>query len=132
MFDLAKLQTFLQDAESPSFSEAARRLHLSRPTFSRHIQRLESELGIELFIRYGHDHKLTEAGPLLLPLASKLIREAVEIQQLTSSFQDQIVGHIRIACSESIVNTVEAGFGVSFVSRLAAAGALERRAVIEV
>jgi DNA-binding transcriptional LysR family regulator len=99
MFDLAKLQAFVQAAESPSFSEAARRLHLSQPTLSRHIQRLESELGAELFIRTGHELKLTEAGRLLLPLARKLIREAVEIQQLTGSFQDKIVGHIRIACS---------------------------------
>jgi DNA-binding transcriptional LysR family regulator len=99
MFDLAKLQAFLLAAESPSFSEAARRLHLSQPTLSRHIQRLESELGAELFIRSGHELKLTEAGRLLRPLARKLIREAVEIQQLTGSFQDQIVGHIRIACS---------------------------------
>jgi DNA-binding transcriptional LysR family regulator len=99
MFDLAKLQAFVQATESPSFSEAARRLHLSQPTLSRHIQRLESELGAELFIRTGHELKLTEAGRLLLPLARKLIREAVEIQQLTGSFQDKIVGHIRIACS---------------------------------
>ncbi len=99
MFDLAKLQTFLQAAESPSFSEAARRLHLSQPTLSRHIQRLEGELGVELFTRSSHDLKLTEAGRLLLPQARKLIREAVEIQQLTGSFQDKIVGHIRIACS---------------------------------
>jgi DNA-binding transcriptional LysR family regulator len=99
MFDLTKLQTFLQAAESLSFSEAARRLHLSQPTLSRHIQRLEGELGAELFTRSGHDLKLTEAGRLLLPQARKLLREAVEIQQLLDSFQDKIVGHIRIACS---------------------------------
>jgi len=99
MFDLAKLQAFRQAAESLNFSEAARRLHLSQPTLSRHIQRLERELGVELFTRSEHDLKLTEAGRLLLPQARKLIREAVEIQQLMDSFQDQIVGHIRIACS---------------------------------
>jgi DNA-binding transcriptional LysR family regulator len=99
MFDLAKLQAFLQAAEGLNFSEAARRLHLSQPTLSRHIQRLERELGVELFTRSERDLKLTEAGRLLLPQARKLIREAVEIQQLMDSFQDKIVGHIRIACS---------------------------------
>jgi len=99
MFDLAKLHAFLQAAESLSFSEAARHLHLSQPTISHHIKTLEGELGVELFTRSGHDLKLTEAGRLLLPLARKLIREAIEIQQLMDSFQDKIVGHIRIACS---------------------------------
>jgi DNA-binding transcriptional LysR family regulator len=99
MFDLAKLQTFLPAAESLSFSEAARCLYLSQPTISHHIKTLEGEMGVELFTRSGHDLKLTEAGRLQLPLARKLIREAVEIQQLMDSFQDKIVGHIRIACS---------------------------------
>jgi DNA-binding transcriptional LysR family regulator len=105
MFDLAKLQAFVQATESPSFSEAARRLHLSQPTLSRHIQQLESELGAELFIRTGHELKLTEAGRLLLPLARKLIREAVEIQQLTGSFQDKIVGHIRSHAAQQPAST---------------------------
>ncbi len=99
MFDLAKLQTFLQAAESLSFSEAARKLHLSQPTVSHHIKTLEGEMGVELFVRTGHDLKLTEAGQLLLPLARKMIREAIEAQQLMDSFQEQIVGHIHIACS---------------------------------
>ncbi len=99
MFDLTKIQAFLQAAESLNFSEAARHLHLSQSTLSRHIKRLEDELGVDLFTRSGHDLKLTEAGRLLLPLTRKLIREAIEIQQLMDSFQDKIVGHIRIACS---------------------------------
>lgn len=99
MFDLTKLQTFLQVAETLSFSEVARTLHLSQPTISHHIKTLENDLGVELFARSGHDLKLTEAGHLLLPLARKLIREAGEAQQLMDTYHTQIAGRIRIACS---------------------------------
>ena len=39
---------------------------------------------------------------------------------------------IELGNAEAIVRTVEAGFGISFVSRISAAGALERRSIVEV
>ncbi len=99
MIDLTKLQAFLYAAESLSFSEAAKQLHLTQPTISHHIKSLEQELGVELFIRSGSGPRLTDAGRLLLPQASKLIREANAVEQMMDSLQEKIVGQIQIACS---------------------------------
>jgi DNA-binding transcriptional LysR family regulator len=99
MIDLLKLEAFLHAAETLSFSEAARQMHLSQPTISHHIRRLENEFGVELFDRTGPGLHLTEAGHLLLPWAGKLIRESIEMQEMMASLQDKIVGHLRIACS---------------------------------
>ena len=41
MIDLLRLQTFLHAAESLSFSEAARQMHLTQPTVSHHLRKLE-------------------------------------------------------------------------------------------
>jgi DNA-binding transcriptional LysR family regulator len=74
-------------------------LHLTQPTVSHHINNLEKTLGVELFARSGHTLKLTEAGRLLLPFAHKLVHQAGEVQEMMSSLQERIVGHLRIACS---------------------------------
>jgi DNA-binding transcriptional LysR family regulator len=99
MIDLTKLQAFLYAAESLSFSEAAKQLHLSQPTISHHIKTLEQDLGVELFVRIGSGLKLTDAGRLLMSQASKLLREANAVEQMIDSLQEKIVGQIRIACS---------------------------------
>lgn len=99
MADLIKLKSFLHAAENLSFSEAAKYLHLTQPTISHHINTLEREFGVELFVRAGHNLKLTEAGRLLLPWAHKLIRQTVEMEEMMASLQQKVVGHLRLACS---------------------------------
>lgn len=99
MLDLTRLLAFIYSAENLSFSEAAKQLHLTQPTISHHIKSLEQTLGVELFIRTGRTLKLTEAGRALLPYAHKLIHQAGEVQDMMVSLQQNIVGHLRIACS---------------------------------
>lgn len=99
MIDLTKLQVFIYAAETLSFSEAAKRLHLTQPTISHHIKVLERDLGVVLFERSGSGLHLTEAGRLLLPWAHKLIRQSIDVQDMMASLQEKIVGHLRIACS---------------------------------
>jgi DNA-binding transcriptional LysR family regulator len=97
--EYSRIEAFLFAAESSSFSEAAKRLHLTQPTISHHIQMLERELGVTLFERSSSGHHLTEAGQLLLPWARRLMRETMQMQEMMSSIQENIVGHLRIACS---------------------------------
>jgi DNA-binding transcriptional LysR family regulator len=99
MIELSRLEAFVSAAESTSFSEAAKRLHLTQPTISHHIQMLERELGVTLFQRSSSGPHLTEAGRLLLPWARRLMREAMQMQEMMTSLQSKIVGHLRIACS---------------------------------
>ena len=97
--DFQRLETFLVAAERLSFSEAAKQLHITQPTISRHIKLLETELGVELFDRGGSRLQLTEAGRSLLPWARKLIQDSNELHEIASSLQSGFIGHLRIACS---------------------------------
>ena len=99
MIDLSRLEAFVLAAETLSFSDSAKQLHLTQPTISHHIKTLELEMGVELFVRSSHHLHLTEAGRLLLPWARKLIRQANELEEMMASVREQIVGHLRIACS---------------------------------
>jgi len=99
LIDIPKLQIFIYAAEALSFSKAAKRSNLTQPTVSHHIKTLEVEIGAELFSRAGNHLHLTEAGRVLLPRARQLMRQATTLQELIDSInQEQIIGHLRIAC----------------------------------
>lgn len=99
MLDLARLETFIVAAEALSFSEAAKHLHLSQPTISHHIKTLEQAFQVTLFDRTGSHLRLTDAGHLLLPLARQILHQATKIETMMASCRDEVVGHLRIACS---------------------------------
>ena len=117
MIDLMRLKAFIYAAESLSFSEAAKQLHLTQPTVSHHIKNLEKSLSVELFTRSGHNLKLTEAGRLLLPFAHKLIHQANEVQEMMASLQERIVGHLRIACSTTAGKFILSQLAARFCQR---------------
>jgi DNA-binding transcriptional LysR family regulator len=99
MVDLDKIMTFLRAAETLSFSEAAKRLHLSQPTVSHHIKTLEEEMHVVLFTRTPGGLQLTEAGRLLVPWARRLVHDSNSMEAMMSSIQQDVVGELRITCS---------------------------------
>jgi len=99
MLDLTRVETFIYAAEHLSFSEAARHLHLTQPTISHHIKALETDLNVELFDRSSGKLHLTEAGRLLLPWARKLVRQAFALEDMMASVHQEVIGHLRFACS---------------------------------
>jgi DNA-binding transcriptional LysR family regulator len=60
------LEYFIAAAEELNFTHAADRLHVSQPPFSKQIQDLESELGVNLFQRERKGVALTAAGKAFL------------------------------------------------------------------
>jgi len=99
MLDINRLNVFIQVAATQSCSEAAKRLNLSQPTVSKHIQNLEAELNVKLFNREGAQLHITNAGMTLLPWARKIVRQSTEVQAMMESMQDSVVGQLRIACT---------------------------------
>lgn len=64
--DIRQLKYFIAVAEERNISRAAARLHISQPPLTRHIQSLEDELDVKLFIRTNWGVELTQAGESLL------------------------------------------------------------------
>jgi DNA-binding transcriptional LysR family regulator len=75
---LQQLTYFLAAAEHGSFSAAADTLHMAQPSLSEQVRRLESELGVALFVRAGRRLELTQAGRVLLPHAERTLEAAEE------------------------------------------------------
>ena len=114
MLDLVRLRVFIHAAESLSFSQAAKELHVSQPTVSHHIKTLERDLDRTLFDRSGGNLHLTDAGRLLLPWARKLVRESFELQEMMASIHERIMGHLRIACSTTTGKYILPQFAARF------------------
>jgi DNA-binding transcriptional LysR family regulator len=80
--DSTQLEEFLVLAAERNFHVAARRLNLSQPTLTRHINQLEKTAGTRLFDRDRRGASLTLAGTALLREAPGLLdhqRRTVEL-----------------------------------------------------
>src|SRR5207253_5993611 len=73
--ELRTLGYFVRIAELGSITRAAAHLRLAQPALTRHVQRLEEELGTALFTRANRGVRLTEAGEKLLESAQRILRD---------------------------------------------------------
>jgi LysR family transcriptional regulator, hydrogen peroxide-inducible genes activator len=73
--ELHQLRYFCAIADTGSFSRAAQQSHVSQPSLSQQIRKLEDELGTRLFDRLGRTVRLTELGRAFLPRARTVLRD---------------------------------------------------------
>ncbi len=71
--NLQDIKEFVVLANLCNYQEAADALFMSQPTLTRHIQRLEKDLGNELFIRTTRRMRLSNFGRLFLPYAQEFV-----------------------------------------------------------
>lgn len=73
--EIHQLRYFLAVADRGGMREAARACHVTQPSLSKQVQKLEQELGQRLFERSRQGASLTDAGRALLPRARALLGE---------------------------------------------------------
>lgn len=94
-----QLHIFNVVAKHRSFSKAAAELYLSQPTVSVHLQKLEQELGMELFEQLGRNIFLTDAGRMLFIYTQKIFSLAEEAERALEELQGLHKGRIRLGAS---------------------------------
>lgn len=99
--DFRYLHTFIQVAESNSFTRAGEKLGYSQPTISFQIKQLERELGVQLFERIGHTVTLTREGRDALTYAQRICHLSQEMVRRAASEQEA-GGVIRLAMADSL------------------------------
>ncbi|WP_412989579.1 LysR family transcriptional regulator [Pediococcus siamensis] len=70
---LEYIKTFLALAKSQNFTEAADLLYISQSTLSKRIQKIETQLGVQLFDRTTKSVKLSDYGYIYLQYATKIV-----------------------------------------------------------
>lgn len=76
MLDFDDLEQLTAFARCGTLSAAAEELHISQPTITRTMQRLEDDFGAPLFVRSKNSIELNETGKMAVEYARKLIFEA--------------------------------------------------------
>jgi LysR family hydrogen peroxide-inducible transcriptional activator len=94
--ELHQLRYFCAVAEAGSFSRAAEQSHVSQPSLSQQIMKLEDELGARLFDRLGRSVRLTETGQTFLPRARAALRELEAARGDVVEQKDSIGGSVTI------------------------------------
>lgn len=98
-FDLVELETFLAVVELGSFSAAAKRLHISQPSVTSRVQRLESTLRTRLLVRTTRHVEPTPAGRRLRDRAEIALRD---LRVLLQEFQvDADAARLRVTIAST-------------------------------
>ena len=85
-----------------NLSEAAKSLHTSQPGISKQIQLLESELGVDIFVRHGKRIvKVTSPGKVILEIAKKMLKHAKDLQKVGQEFTNETSGSLTIATTHT-------------------------------
>ncbi len=100
--EIHQLRYFCAVAETSSFSRAAARTHVSQPSLSQQILKLEDELGARLFDRLGRSVRLTELGKTFLPRARAVLRELEAAKGDVDERKDSVGGSICIGAIPTI------------------------------
>src|SRR5262245_7101611 len=79
--EMHQLRYFVAVAQTGNFSRAAARCHVSQPSLSQQILKLEHRLGQPLLHRLGRRAVLTDAGRLLLDRAVMILPAADDAER---------------------------------------------------
>ena len=93
---LRDLEYLVALAETRHFGRAAERCHVSQPTLSAQIRKLEDSLGVALVERRPRKVALTAAGEAVVERARRMLRDAEDIQALGRASQDPLAGQLRV------------------------------------
>ncbi|WP_258396024.1 LysR family transcriptional regulator [Streptomyces sp. Amel2xB2] len=90
------MRLFLALAEELHFGQAARRMFISQPAFSRQITALERRMGIALLERSTRRVELTPEGRALLPVATAAVEAADRLRQAVELQVRRVSGRLRV------------------------------------
>jgi LysR family nitrogen assimilation transcriptional regulator len=109
MFDLRQLRTFVEIAESGSFSRAADRLNTAQPALTRQMRLLEETLETRLFDRHSRGADLTEDGSAFLPRARGILREADRTLEEFQARAGTVSGPVALAVAPAMTGFLLGG-----------------------
>ncbi|AEF99402.1 LysR substrate-binding domain-containing protein [Methylomonas methanica] len=94
--NLRDLRYLIAVADLRSFVQASEHCHISQPTLSTQIKKLEERLGVQIFERNNKRVLATEVGERIIATARRIVKEVEHIQELAETARDPMAGNLRI------------------------------------
>jgi LysR family hydrogen peroxide-inducible transcriptional activator len=114
---ITQLQYVLAVAEHKNFTLAAEKCFVTQPTLSMQIQKVEEELGIQIFDRSKKPIQLTEIGQKIVNQAKNIVNEADRIQDIVDQQKGFIGGEFRLGIIPTIMPTLLPMFLKNFIKK---------------
>src|SRR5215831_4912848 len=100
--EMHQLRYFVAVAQAGNFSRAAERCHVSQPSLSQQILKLERRLGQPLFNRLGRRAVLTDAGRMLFDRAVPILAAADDAERRLRDGSEAQGGRLAIGAIPTI------------------------------
>jgi DNA-binding transcriptional LysR family regulator len=100
--EMHQLRYVVAVAQAGNFSRAAERCHVSQPSLSQQIQKLEEELGERLFDRMKREVKLTPHGESFLRRAVRVLEEVDTAKREAKDATDLLRGTVTLGVLPTI------------------------------
>ena len=99
---LTELRYIVTLAQEQHFGHAAERCHVSQPTLSVGVKKLEEELGVMIFERSKSAVRVTPIGERIVAQAQKVLEEALGIRELASAGKNQLAAPLKVGAIYTI------------------------------
>jgi len=100
--NLSELRYIVSLANERHFGRAAAACHVTQPTLSVAVKKLETELGVPLFERTSHDVRVTQVGERVVEQAQRALEAIESVRQVAQSESDQLGRRLRIGAIYTI------------------------------
>lgn len=97
-----ELRYIVAVAQERNFRRAAEKCFISQPALSLAVQKLEEELGVQIFERGRHEITVTETGNAIVEQAQRALEEVDLIREIASQGKNQLATPLRLGVIHSV------------------------------
>jgi LysR family hydrogen peroxide-inducible transcriptional activator len=99
---LTELRYIVAVAREKHFGHAAKACHISQPTLSVSVKKLEDELGVQIFERRASEVTLTPIGERIVQQAQVALESAATVKSVAQQGKDQLAGPLKMGAIYTI------------------------------
>ncbi|WP_291118363.1 LysR substrate-binding domain-containing protein [Flavobacterium sp. UBA6135] len=114
---ITQLHYVLAVAEYKNFTLAAEKCFVTQPTLSMQIQKIEEELGIQIFDRSKKPIQLTDIGLKIVSQAKNIVNEANRIKDIVDQQKGFVGGEFRLGIIPTVMPTLLPMFLNNFIKK---------------
>lgn len=93
---LQQLKYILALDDHRHFGRAAESIHISQPTLTMQVRKLEEEMGFSIFDRHSNPISITTRGVEVIRRARRIIGEANGLQAFVQGLQESVEGRFKV------------------------------------
>lgn len=102
--EIRLLQEFVSLVETQSFQETSEQMNISQSALTKHIHKMEEELGVSLFDRSTRSVGLNDFSQAYYPYAKQIVRLYEEANTAVLSIQDKERNVLRVAFTPALAH----------------------------